>query len=302
VPWEETPLLDKIEFLIGESLKAFRRNGWMAFAAISTVAVSMFLMGGLSYAYYALSHYAQNQFPTQFTMDVFLKDGTTTDQIQRTAQEIRGIDGVNHVVLIPKEKAYPKLLKEYGLPAPTEEEGIPIQDKFQVTLNDVSEENSAIVGSEIQRLPTVADQGVKYLVAEQRFIDQVLSLLRLLGSLIGGLLFITAGILIYNAIRLTIVSRRLEIRVMQLVGASRITIQIPFLFEGIIQGAVGGTLSGFFLLATYKLLDTAISGFDAFGSLPYFPVWPVVGMLAIIGALYGFLSSWLALTSPLRYR
>jgi cell division transport system permease protein len=296
-------VLDKLEFLFGESFKIFRKNGLMAFAAISTVAISMFLLGGLGYAYYALSNYAEKTFPTQFTMEVVLKMGTSYDALHRTADEIRAVPGVQKVVLIPKERAYPKFLKDMNLPEFQEEEGIPIQDKFQVTLNDISEENSQAVGAQIKALSTVeSNNGVMYMEAEQRFIDQLLRLLRVLGSIVGGLLFATAGVLIHNAIRLTVVSRRLEIRVMQLVGASRFTIQIPFLFEGITQGAIGGAVAGLLLYTTNRLLSQAIVGFDVFGSLPDFPVWPVMGALAIAGATYGFFSSLMALSSPLRYR
>jgi cell division transport system permease protein len=296
-------MLDKIEFLIGESLKIFRRNGLMSFAAISTVAISMFLLGGLGYGYYALSNYAQRNFPNQFTMQVILKDGVPFDQVRQTAQQIRAIDGVKRVVLIPKEKAYPRLLKEWNVPELAEDKSIPIPDVFQVALTDVSEETSASVGAQIQALPTVEPQGgIKYLEAEQRFVDQLLRLLTVLGSIVGVLLFATAGILIHNAIRLTIVSRRLEIRVMQLVGASRFTIQVPFLFEGIVQGAIGGAFSGLLLYMTNQLLGQAIIGFDVFGSMPFFPVWPIVAALAVAGAIYGFMSSLMALSAPLRYR
>jgi cell division transport system permease protein len=296
-------LLDKIEFLIGESLRVFRKNGLMAFAAISTVAISIFLIGGLGYAYYTLSNYAQRTFPTQFTMRVILKDGTTKDEIIRTINQIREMAGVERAVLIPKEKAYPRFIKEMGLPGLAEEKNVPIPDMFQVTLSDISEENSSTVGAQIQAMPAVDSQnGVRYMEAEQRFIDQLLNLLRVLGSVVGGLLFATAGVLIHNAIRLTIVSRRLEIRVMQLVGASRFTIQLPFLFEGIVQGAIGGAVAGFLLYMTNQLLAQAIVGFDVFGTLPELPVWPIIGMLVAAGAVYGFFSSLMALSAPLRYR
>ncbi len=275
----------------------------MTFAAVSTVAISMFLLGGLGYAYWALSNYAIRTFPTQFTMRVIVKQGTTGDEIRQTAEQMRAIPGVSHVVLIPKEKAYPKFAREMGLTDLEEEKDVPIPDVFQVTLNDISEENSTSVGAQIQSLPTIEPHnGVRYMEAEQRFIDQLLRLLRVLGSIVGGLLFATAGILIHNAIRLTVVSRRLEIRVMQLVGASRFTIQVPFLFEGITQGAIGGALAGLLLYTTNNLLGQAIVGFDVFGTLPAFPLGPVVGLLALAGAVYGFFSSLMALSAPLRYR
>lgn len=295
-------MLDKIEFLISEAFKAFRRNGLMAFAAISTVAISLFLLGGLSYAYFRITNYAEEKLPKQFTMEVFLNKGTTQEQIKQTIDQIRQIPGVKSAILVPKEKAYPKLLQDMQLPAIPEEKEIPIADKFVVGLTDLSEDTASAVRDQIQVLPAVSQNGIRYLAAEQRFVDQLLKLLRVLGTLIGGLLFSTAGILIYNAIRLTIMSRRLEIRVMQLVGASRFTIKVPFVFEGIIQGLVGGALAGAILLGTHQLLVQALVGYEAFGQLPPFPLWPILGTLSAIGALYGCFSSMLALSAPLRYR
>lgn len=296
-------MLDKIEFLISEAAKAFRRNGLMAFAAISTVAISLFLLGGLSYAYWRLSTYAQKTLPTQFTMQVYVKDGTTKPQITEMAQQIRAIPGVAEARYVPKDLAYKRFLEENGIPD-FEHEGdmVPIPDMFVIRLAEISDENASDVQSQLAALPTTARNGVRYLVNEQRFVDQLLKLLRVLGTVIGGLLFSTAGILIYNAIRLTIVSRRLEIRVMQLVGASRFTIQVPFLTEGVVQGAIGGAVGALILYATHALLDQALIGYEAFGTLPPFPLYPVSGVLAVIGAAYGFFSSYLALSSPLRYR
>jgi cell division transport system permease protein len=295
-------MLDKIEFLIGESLKIFRKNSLMAFAAVSTVAISLFLLGGLGYSYYAIFNYAKVTFPRQFTMRVIAREGVSSGALHETADKMRRLPGVSHVVLIPKELAYPKFVRDMGLTDMQEEKDVPIPDVFQVTLSDISEDNSAVVGEQIQAMPTIEKNGVRYMEAEQRFIDQLLRLLGVLGGVVGGLLFITAGVLIHNAIRLTVISRRLEIRVMQLVGASRFTIQLPFLFEGCIQGAVGGVFAGFLLWTTNQLLGQAIIGFDVFGTMPDFPIWPVVGVLAAAGTIYGFFSSLMALSAPLRYR
>lgn len=300
---EAISLLDKIEFLISESLKTFRRNGLMTFAAVSTVAVALFLMGGLAYTYYQLSTYAERSFPKQFTLQLFLKKGTTYEQIKQTAIQLRAIPGVASAVLIPKEKAYPRLAKELNLPGLDEETEVPLPDAFNVGLTDLSEDTATSVSSQMMALPTVdTTSGVKYLASEQRFIEQLLGLLRLFGSVVGVLLFSTAGILIHNAIRLTIMSRRLEIRVMQLVGASRFTIRVPFLFEGACQGAVGGVVACMILWGTHYVLGQALAGYEVFGQLPEFPLWPAMGALAAVGAAYGLFSGALALSAPLRYR
>jgi cell division protein FtsX len=89
---------------------------------------------------------------------------------------------------------------------------------------------------------------------------------------------------------------------MQLVGASRFTIRVPFLFEGACQGAIGGVVASLILWGTHYVLGQALSSYDVFGPLPDLPVLPMAGALATVGAAYGLFSGALALSAPLRYR
>jgi cell division transport system permease protein len=109
-------------------------------------------------------------------------------------------------------------------------------------------------------------------------------------------------VLIYMAIRLTVLSRRLEIRVMQLVGASRLTMQVPFLFEGIVQGAVGGLWATFMIWVAHQVLVGYVATFQSIDSVPALPVSAFLGVLVGAGALYGLLCSSLAVNTPLKYR
>ncbi len=291
-------MLDRIEFLIGEAFAALRRNGLMTFAAISTVAVSLFLLGGLGYIYLRVSEYA-NTIPGKFEMRVFLRDGATMADIQTTAQEIRAMTGVGSVNWIPKDKAWEKEQKQ----APDLTEGLenPFPDAFKVRVTDLSLSDG--IAEQIRALHAVQpERGVSYLKEEENFVDQGLKLIRWLGAVFGGLLFLTGGVLIYNAIRLTVISRRLEIRTMQLVGASRYMIRVPFLIEGIVQGALGGLVATLLVLASNQVVIGFLSSLKSDTSFPNFPLTSVLAILSCIGAFYGLLCSTLAVQSPLKFR
>jgi cell division transport system permease protein len=289
-------LIDRLGFVVTEAISALKRNYTMTFATIITAAVSLFLIGGLGYVYIRTEEYARAQ-TGRFEMRVILKDGATFDQIRQTAAQVRAIPGVAVVAWIPKEKAWAR--ERETDPELTEGVENPYPDEFKVTLKDVHRGDE--IAKQIQALDTVLPgQGVKYEQDAQRVFDTALQVLRLVGGTVGGLLFCAAGLLIYNAIRLTIHARRLEIRVMQLVGASRLMIRIPFLIEGILQGAGGGVLaSGLLLLANHafaNLLDSK----QLPSGLPSFPFWPVLAILCAIGAVYGFVCSHIAVRMPLR--
>jgi cell division transport system permease protein len=291
-------MLDRIEFLSSEAASALRRNGLMTFAAISTAAVALFLLGGLSYLYYRVHVFAES-IPGKFEMRVHLKDGVGGSTVSDVANRIRSLEGVQAAFWIPRDKAW--ALEREQNPELTEGLDNPYPEAFKVVLSDLKLSDQ--VADTVKAMPEVNPDEVVYLQEEQRIVERALSVVRTIGLSVGGLLFFTAGILIYNAIRLTVVSRRLEIRVMQLVGATKSTVRIPFLVEGIVQGAVGGSLAGLMILGAQAAVNMFIQNeFDPAYMPPPFPLVEVLGLLVLIGSGYGLLCSSIAVRAPLRFR
>jgi cell division transport system permease protein len=293
-------MLDRIEFLIHEALIALRRNGWMTFAAISTVAVSLFLLGGLGFAYLKTSEFAES-IPGRFEMRVHLRAGTTQQDIGETAAKIRAIEGVKEASWIPRDKAWERMKEE----DPKNTSGIeenPLPDAFKVVVSDLSKGDE--IAETIKHMRTVSShpKAVVYLKEEQQFVQDMLEAIRNLGSVLATLLTITAWILIYNAIRLTVQSRRLEIRIMQLVGSSRLTVQIPFLIEGILQGLVGGATAAFLLQLAYFAFGQMVGTIKAGPQMAPFPLTLALVVLGSMGMLYGLVCSMIAVRRPLKYR
>jgi cell division transport system permease protein len=138
---------------------------------------------------------------------------------------------------------------------------------------------------------------------EQNFVDALLTALRVVGGVVGGILFLIAGVLIYNAIRLTVLSRRIEIRIMQLVGASRATVYVPFLIEGMLQGVIGGIIASGLVVGAYYGFNWVMHTMVSFTYNPAeFAYVPVLAILTGAGALYGIFCSTLAIRAPLKYR
>jgi cell division transport system permease protein len=142
---------------------------------------------------------------------------------------------------------------------------------------------------------------VKFAAEEQSFIADALKTVRWLGLTLGGLMLLTSGILIYNAIRMTVMARRREIRIMQLVGATRFMVWAPMLMEGVVQGAVGGTLAALVLWSAHNIVQqTVVRNLSAFTRMPPFPVAQAFVLLGVAGAVYGFVCSIVAVREPLQ--
>lgn len=292
-------MFNRLEFVISEALVALSRNRLMTLAAVTTVAVALFLFGGLGYAYYRLNIVA-DKIPGKFNMRVFLKDETTRTQVSEVATKLRSLPGVANAFYMPKDKAWERWKVEHPQ-ALTQGVDNPLPDGFKVVLSDLKSSDSVV--SAIQAMPEVAtENGVLYMREEQNFVESVLVIFRYVGLIVGGVLLVTAGLLIYNAIRLTVLSRRLEIRIMQLVGASRMMVHVPFLIEGMIQGVVGALIAFGLISGGYYGATVAIQNFQADASPGPFPYIEAVLILTAAGAIYGVFCSMLAIRVPLKYR
>jgi cell division transport system permease protein len=291
-------VFNRIEFVISEALTALSRNRLMALAAVTTVAVALFLFGGMGYAYFRLDAYAKS-IPGKFNMRVYLRDESSIKDVEQTAAKIRAIEGVGPVYWIPKDKAWELWKTEHasGLTAGVEN---PLPHSFKVVLTDLKKSDAVVAA--IHGIPTVDPDGVKYMREEQNYVEFLLTIFRWVGLVVGGILFVTAGVLIYNAIRLTVLSRRLEIRIMQLVGASRATVYVPFLIEGMIQGVVGALVATGLVIGAYFGVTWGLQSLRADYTPAPFQYLPVLLILAAGGALYGIFCSVLAIRAPLKYR
>jgi cell division transport system permease protein len=163
-------------------------------------------------------------------------------------------------------------------------------------------DNAEDVKRIVSSMPAVAKDGVVYLEDLQQLLTQVLVLLKTTGLGLGGLMLLTAGVLIYNAIRLTIVARRQEMRIMHLVGATKSTVVLPLLIEGVLQGAAGGLLATGLLWSGHRALAGLLEKSTSLFRLPGLPVGYWLTVLVGVGAIYGFVCSLMAVRGPMELR
>lgn len=289
-------MLDRLSFLIGEGLAAFRRNGLMTLASVSTAAVALFVLGGMALAYLQVRDYADG-LTGKFTMRAFLRDGTNRTQISETAAKIRELPGVAEVNWIPRDKAWAKERATHpDLTAGLEN---PFPDALKVRLDDLKKTDEVVAA--ISAMSTISPtERVQYLAEEQQKLAEATTFIRWVGLAVGGLCLLTAGVLIYNTIRLTVVARRRELRVMQLVGASFATIRIPFLIEGAMQGLFGGVLGALLLRSAHFGLAYALQPYASLGKPGDFPVMPALFAACAAGVAFGVLCSAAAVRDPLK--
>lgn len=289
-------MLDRFEFLLSEAFTALKRNGWMTFAAITTSAMALFLTGGVAFAYRGVNAY-MNTLPSRFEMRIFLKDEVKPEVAKKLTTKFKAISGVDRADYMSKEEAW-TLFKKQNPDYPTAGIKNPLPEAYTVTLKEIDKADS--IAASIQKMPEVEKDGVKYMRKERDMLSQALGLLRLVGLSLGALMVITGGVLIYNAIRMTFVTRRKEFRIMEMVGAARETVIIPLMIEGIIQGVTGGIIASAFVLFSHQYLRVQLQAFSGIIQLGDLPAGMVFGWLCFAGALYGLICSVIAIRGPWR--
>ena len=244
--------LTKTDYLLHETLRGLRRGGWMNWAAISTMTVLLFLFGVSLQASWQVEGLL-NQFGSQLVISTYLDSGVDASSL--TAQ-VRRLPGVVNVEAVSKEQAWAQLTDDLGLTdvsnASSQLRGNPLVDELKVKARDA--EQVPQLARTLKEMGGVDDVlYVSEVIQQLRELNQGL---RWVSVTVVGLLSLTAIAVVTTTIRLIAIARRHEIEVMQLVGATRSWIYLPFLFQGATFGIVGAGGSWGLLLTIQKGLKS----------------------------------------------
>jgi cell division transport system permease protein len=286
----------RLQYFLGETVQNLRRNFLMTIAAVSTVAISLLLLGGVQILGIVINNVAGNT-EEKLGISVYLRDDIAPGELSALRDTIGGYPEVAEYEYITKDDAFEEFRRRYaGQPEFTESlprDALPASLRIRLIDPGLTEE----VASRIQGAPGVDD--VRFGGEIVRRLLQVNSLLRTITFGMSLMLMIAAAALIANAIRLGIYARRDEIGIMKLVGATNWFIRIPFILEGIFAALAGAVIAGAIVLGGNALLFSRIG--DA---IPFMrPILTFTGgeiagvllLLAAVAAVVGLVGSSLAL-------
>ena len=226
------------EYFIQEVFHSLRRNNWMTFASIGTVAVSLFVLGVFLILVLNMNRLA-GMLESQVQISVYLEDHLTDREKRQIGYDIESLQGIDTVTYVDREEAKARLAERLGdqkylLDALSEDN--PLPDAFEVTVTTPSVVESA--AEAIDSLQGVEEAKYGQDVVEHLF--DITRLMRIFGFVLMGLLGGATLFIISNTIRLTVFARRREIAIMKYVGATDWFIRWPFLLEGVVLGCIGG--------------------------------------------------------------
>lgn len=239
--------MGRVIFFFQEALRALKRNGAPSLAAIVTTVVTVVLLGMLI-PIFQTAQGKSEEVRDQLNVQYALYDDATKAEISKLRGELEGIPHVASVTFIGKSQALKTLEGELKDKTIVEElHSNPLPNSFEVKADDAAnlpaireavfpegakgKPISAIISNEFDRQQSAAK------------IEQVTSALKIVLTVITALLVLASLMLIGNTIRLSIYTRRREVEVMRLVGATRWFIRWPFMIEGVVVGFAGGLIA-----------------------------------------------------------
>ncbi|TCI48000.1 MULTISPECIES: permease-like cell division protein FtsX [unclassified Exiguobacterium] len=223
-----------------EGFKGTLRNGWMSFAAISAVTITLLLVGVFALVMFNVNEISENV-ENDVEIQVFVTRTAEEANVEKLGENLEQIPGVASVTFSSKEDELENFRNQLGEDANaygTVEKDNPLHDRYIVKAADPL--NTETVADAVQSL-----ENVDKVTYGQDYIDKMFAFFN--GIRIGGLVLIVgltlmAMFLISNTIKMTIFSRRREIEIMRLVGAKNSFIRWPFFIEGLLLGVLGALI------------------------------------------------------------
>lgn len=285
-----------------ESLKSIARNGWMTFASVSAVTVTLLLVGVFFVIMMNLNEVATS-IEEDVEIRVHIDVAANKEDQQALRTKIERIPEVKSVAFSSKEdelKSISKSLGDGGEALEMFEQDNPLNDIFIVKTKNPSDTMQA--AKKIEKLEYASK--VKYGEGKIEKLFSFTKISRNVGvALIIGLLF-TAMFLISNTIRITIVARRREIEIMRLVGATNSFIRWPFFLEGLWLGILGSILPIVVVGTSYNYIHQYMSPKLEGNFIKILDIYPFIfqlaGLLLLLGAFIGIWGSMMSVRKFLK--
>ena len=277
---------------IRDAFKSVLRNFSLSFASIMCTTITLILVS-VALICAANIENATKSIEDELSIVVYLSNTVTEEDINNIRADIDSQDNVAEIEFKSKTE-WKEEMSEYD-------------STFETVLNYLDENplmNSFIVRVEdVNHLSDTAEyissiSGVDTVKYGEGMVDSIISAFNVVEKVVVVIviaLIIVTAFLISNTIKLTIFSRRSAIEIMRLVGASNITIKLPFIFEGLIIGVIGSIIPICITIYGYVILYGALNG-HVFSNMivliePYNFVFWISLALVVLGAVVGMLGS-----------
>ncbi len=292
-----------------EGKENFRRNGWLTFATISILSLSLFIVS-LSFLLGMTTQLVLQNLREKVSVSVSFNPDVSEERILGIKDELSKYKKeITSVEYVSREDALKQFLADSGndpIIAQAVEEIGENPLLASLVIKAVTPEDYPLIVEQIKNSTFQNDiSRINYEKNKKIFerLDRINKTTETTGLILGTLFIFVAILITFNTIRITIYSHRQEFEIMRLVGASNIYVRMPFIFEGALYGLVASLVTLVFLAIVAYFIAPLTQGalpqgnfMDLFLDL----FWYILGGLILLGISLGVLSSAIAIRRYLK--
>ena len=277
--------------MIREGFRSIKTHGLMSFATVTIIMACLIIMG--SVALLSLNiNYLIKDLEKQNEVVAFVDDSIADEEAAKAiGSEIMKLENISSSEFVSRSQAMNNYMSRYDKSLMEGIDETVFRHRFIIHLNDI--EKLAQTQSQLEDVP-----GIAKVRAHQEYADTFVKI----RNIVSGVALVLMAILVFvsmfimsNTIKLATFSRREEIAIMKMVGASNGFIRLPFVVEGLVLGILGGGLGflaqwGLYDLVTKSLMES-LTG-DILQVVPFLPIAPMIlavylGIGIVIGVFGG---------------
>ncbi|MFY1619499.1 permease-like cell division protein FtsX [Micromonospora sp. WMMD736] len=289
----------RVKYVLSEVLVGLWRNVTMTIAMIITMAVSLTMLGASGLMYRQVDD-MKDLYYKNIEVSIFLTQEVSEQQRTDLNDKLKNDPLVKDVIYVNKDEAYKKFQEMYQ-DAP---------DLVNAVKPDQLPESFRLKLKNPEQYKNIYDQyketeGVDEIVDQSRLLDKIFDVLTAIQNIALAaaiVMAIAALLLVANTIQVAAYSKRREVAVMKLVGASNWFIQAPFVLEAVVAGLIGALLGLVALVAAkYLLFDGSLKALQGLLSpISWGDILVVFPLMAVVGGLVSAATAWITLRFYLR--
>ena len=289
----------RVKYVLNEVLVGLWRNVTMTVAMIITMTVSLTMLGA-SVLLYMQVNQMKDFYYGEIEVSIFLREDVTEAQRTAISQAIDGNPLVQSKTYESREDAFEKF-KVLWRDSPDFINSVgpdSLPESYRVKLKDP--EQYAAFADQMK-----GQQGIQDIVDQRELLNKVFDIfnsIQVMALVVAGVMALAALLLVGNTIQVAAYSKRREVAVMKLVGASNWFIQAPFVLEAVVAGLIGSILGFTFLFVSkIVLLDGRLQALtNVLTPIPNSNVWLMLPLLAGVGSVVSAITAWITLRFYLR--
>lgn len=288
---------------IRDAFKSVFRNFSLSIASISCITITLLIVAVSMVVSYNIENIAV-LIKKDFSIVVFVENDATSDEIKNIENNIKNMSNVESFVYESKAEVAESWKESSemfeAIINSWDENENPLADTFSIKVKDI--ETIGKTAKEIKKIDKVGI--VRY---GEGIVEQMLSVLSIVEKFLIGVvvaLIIVTIFLVSNTIKITIFSRRKEIEIMRLVGASNFNIKLPFVIEGLFLGFLGAvipivvTIYGYSALYDVVKLESISPFLQLVSPTPF--IYMISLILILIGTVVGMFGSYSSVRKHLK--